>query len=652
MNKISVTYFAVLFFISVAGSGQAVKTDSLSRILETAKEDTVKVDILLSLSRNFFLTQPDEALKYAGIAKELAARSGYKKGEAYALKNIGLTYYYQGKYLETINNWQQSLLIFEEIGDKLGVSNLLNNLGAVNNNEGDDTRALELYLKSLKVSEEIDDSLRIATALMNIGLVYQKKPNTRDKALDYYLRAISISEEIGDKDAIGTASMNAGEIYHELGDDTTALRYFERSLEVLKHSGNIFYPLNNIGKVYAGRGDFERAIKYQKEAYEGAKKVDAKLDMSRSLLGLADTYMKEKNYRLALNAFNEAKSIAEELGSNYELRDSYKGLANSFAELTDYKNAFKYQQLLTGIKDTLFNIANEKKIGLIQLNYDIEKKQTEIDLLTKDKELQELAIQKQKITTRAVSGGLLLIIIIALIIYRNYRAKVKTNIILDKQKVQIENLLLNILPQKVASELQQKGQATPRYYESVSVLFTDFKGFTMIAESLSPQDLVTELNEVFFAIDDIIERYNLEKIKTIGDSYMCAGGIPTENENHPVNIVKAGLEIRDHILMENKKRRENGQFIWDLRLGIHTGPVVAGVVGRKKYAYDIWGNTVNIASRMESSGEPGKVNISADTYNLIKDNFHCMYRGRISAKNIGEIDMYFVEKEVEACVTV
>jgi class 3 adenylate cyclase len=204
-------------------------------------------------------------------------------------------------------------------------------------------------------------------------------------------------------------------------------------------------------------------------------------------------------------------------------------------------------------------------------------------------------------------------------------------------------LLLNILPAEVAKELQVNGQATPRNFESVSVMFTDFKSFTVIADKMSPQDLVEELNTCFKAFDHIIGKYNLEKIKTIGDAYMCAGGIPSPDDRHAHNMVKASLEIQEYIKQNNKRKVEEGKEAWDLRLGLHVGPIVAGVVGKKKYAYDIWGSTVNVASRMESNGEPGRVNISAATYELIKDEFECSYRGKIYAKNVGEIDMYFVD---------
>ena len=241
--------------------------------------------------------------------------------------------------------------------------------------------------------------------------------------------------------------------------------------------------------------------------------------------------------------------------------------------------------------------------------------------------------------------GLGLLLIIAFIIYRNSLQKTRINKILDKQKDQIELLLLNILPKEVASELQTSGQSKPRHFEEVSILFTDFKGFTSIADKLSPGELVEDLNECFIAFDSIIEKYNLEKIKTIGDSYMCAGNIPSPNPDHAYKIIKAAIEIQEFMEKYNVLRAERGLESWEIRIGANIGPVVAGVVGKKKYAYDIWGSSVNVASRMESNGTPGRVNISAYMYETIKDRFECSYRGKIYAKNVGDLDMYFVEYE-------
>lgn len=211
------------------------------------------------------------------------------------------------------------------------------------------------------------------------------------------------------------------------------------------------------------------------------------------------------------------------------------------------------------------------------------------------------------------------------------------------EKKKSDDLLLNILPEEVAEELKLKGSAAAKLFHQVTVMFTDFKGFTQISEKLSPAELVAEIDICFKAFDEIISRHNIEKIKTIGDSFMCAGGLPVINASNAVDVVKAAIEIQEFMKDHLQERLRENKEPFEIRIGIHTGPVVAGIVGLRKFAYDIWGDTVNIASRMESSGEAGKINISGATYEMVKDTFKCSYRGKIQAKNKGEIDMYFVE---------
>lgn len=210
--------------------------------------------------------------------------------------------------------------------------------------------------------------------------------------------------------------------------------------------------------------------------------------------------------------------------------------------------------------------------------------------------------------------------------------------LLEAEKDKVEKLLHNILPEETVEELKIRGKARARSYRMISVMFADFEGFTRISENMKPQELVAELDQYFVKFDEIIEKFNIEKIKTMGDAYMCAGGLPIRNKSNPIEITLAGLEIQRYIDEANKTKEQP----WNLRLGIHTGGLVAGVVGIKRFAYDIWGDTVNVASRMESSGEVGKVNVSGTTYEHIREFFKCEYRGKIKAKNKGEIDMYFV----------
>jgi adenylate cyclase len=645
-----ITSFLVFFYFG--SFSQDHTADSLKKIIQGAKADTTKVYLLLQLSKFYLNSSTEDAKLYGLQALALAENLNNQPGRALALKNIGIAYYFQGNTQAALEYYGQSLHVYDSIGDLEGKARMLSNLGTVYYSNGTDDKALESYFKSLDVAEKIADKDGIATAYSNIANVYLNKRATTNKALGFFTKALNISEETGDKNIIGAVALNIGEIYRGLNQDDSALFYYYKSRDAYSNTIDIPNPLRCIGLVYAKKGDFFNAVKYELQSYEMARKFETKLAMAQSLVALGDIYLKNTGYSSAINSYRQADSIASLIPAFKELGDAYAGLASSYSKLGNYVNAYKYQKFFSNISDTLNNQVLADKLASLQRNFEIQTRQNQINLLTKDKAIQELDLRSQKIQKAFISAALILIFFISFVIYRNYRSKVKTNIILDKQKAEIEGLLLNILPSEVAAELQMNGIATPRYYEQVSVLFTDFKGFTLIADALSPQEVVSELNACFIAFDDIIEKYNLEKIKTIGDSYMCAGGIPTKNDLHPVNIVRAALEIRDWMKHRNERRRSVKLPVWELRIGIHVGPVVAGVVGRKKYAYDIWGSTVNIASRIESSGFPGMVNISEAVYNLVKDKYTCFYRGKISAKNIGDIDMFFVEKELAYMETV
>ena len=218
-----------------------------------------------------------------------------------------------------------------------------------------------------------------------------------------------------------------------------------------------------------------------------------------------------------------------------------------------------------------------------------------------------------------------------------------SNKIIEAEKKRSDDLLLNILPAEVAEELKDKGSAAAKHFEHVTVMFTDFVNFTTASEKMQPQQLIDELDACFIAFDGIIGRYNIEKIKTIGDAYLAVTGLPKADPQHAVHIIKAALEITAFM---DKRKEQMGDNTFDVRIGVHSGSVVAGIVGIKKFAYDIWGDTVNVAARMEQNSERGHVNISGTTYELVKDHFDCRYRGKISAKNKGDMDMYFVEREI------
>ena len=262
----------------------------------------------------------------------------------------------------------------------------------------------------------------------------------------------------------------------------------------------------------------------------------------------------------------------------------------------------------------------------------------------------EIALKEEKANRNLLFAIVGIVILAALgLLFAFFRQRFfnkmleEKNVAIKDEKERSENLLLNILPVLVANELKSKGFTEAKYYDDVSVLFTDFVNFSQISELLSPQQLVAELDFCFKAFDDIMQQYGLEKIKTIGDCYMCAGGLPEADSDNATRVIAAAIAMRSFLKAWNEDRKLKKLPEFHARFGIHSGPVVAGVVGSRKFAFDIWGDTVNIASRMESSSESDKINISGDTYLRVKKEYKCQYRGKIAAKNKGDIDMYFVE---------
>ena len=627
-----------------------------------ANDDTTQVNKLILESKGLLGTDPQKAIHIAEQARDLARKLEFHKGEALAVKNIGIVYFNQQKFVQALDHWMISLELFEKANDELGVCNILNNIANIYMSQGEDDKGIEYAFRSLKIAEKLKNNVRTVFALGTIGALYHNKKDP--KAIEYISRALAITEKEGRPTLLG----NLGEVYFDLGiaiepkseiannADATALKqrkdsakiasdyftkalfYYESSIKEDPHGISTPFVYNGKAKVYFKQGKYQLALTNHSKAMEMALKLEDRLNQYKAYHGIGNTYRKMGDLKVAMDNYINAQKYAEEI-ANTDVLDLYRDMADVYFALGDFRNSRLYTIKMADKQLAVYNESQAKKVAVRDIRHNLETKESEVALLTKQRK-----IERQAKLGFAVGLGLILIIVV--ILYREFKFKVRTNRILDKQKVQIEGLLLNILPAEVAKELQDTGKATPKHYENVSVLFSDFKGFTTIADKMSPSELVSQLNTCFMAFDNIVEKYGLEKIKTIGDAYMCAGGIPSPDGNHPLKIVKAALEIQEWVRKNNQDRLVAGLEPWDIRIGIHNGPLVAGVVGKKKYAYDIWGSTVNIASRMESNGEPGRVNISSAAYEKIRDIYNCTYRGKIYAKNVGEIDMYFIDQEI------
>lgn len=339
-------------------------------------------------------------------------------------------------------------------------------------------------------------------------------------------------------------------------------------------------------------------------------------------------------------------------------------LRRSLEEINKSKEAIRKSQLDLESKSKEADLSKQQLLlsqeEIDEAKKELEHQQDSIKLLTqeqtvKDLDLknQKLFIEKQQQESRFLWAviGLVSAIVLALVLLffinrRTNKTLAQKNIALDEERKRSEDLLLNILPEDVVTELKKEGKTVPKNYVMATVLFADIQDFTKISERLSPEELVSSLDIYFESFDKILEKYNVEKIKTIGDAYVCVGGVPVANKSNPEEVVRVGLEFIQVVQKLKEEREKIGKPFFDVRIGIHSGPLVAGVVGIKKFAYDIWGDTVNMAARMQQHGEPLQLNISDVTYQIIKDKFFCIYRGPVEIKNKGLIDMYFVDREL------
>jgi adenylate cyclase len=579
-----------------------------------------------------------EALEHYNQSLALEEELRNKKDIGVSLYQMGSVYDDLGEFLPADENTRKAYDIFKELGDQKRMAICLNNLGNFQNSTGNNTKALDLFLEALKINESIDNKDEISKNLNNIGVVYLGIEKY-SKAREYFQQSYDIVSQSGKKESILIGLGNIGITYSAEDNFEKALEYFRKVLQLSRELDNkpaIARTYNNIARIYEDMKESEKAMDCYSMAFTINDSIGDKSAMVYNLVGLGDVSGDMGNFNQAARYLQQARVLAMQIGSLYSEKDALQGLTEMYAAQKRYDSAFKYFQIFTDLKDTLLNQENIEEVMRKEMQYGFDKKMLEEQLQS------ELEINKQKNRKNIfLFAGLgIFVILIGLWSRLNYIRKSRA--IIKKERDRSEELLLNILPAEVAEELKEKGFAEARHFDEVTVLFSDFKGFTVMAEKLSPSELVHEIDFCFKKFDEITTKFGIEKIKTIGDAYMCAGGLPVTNKTNPTDIVMAALEIQKFMEMLKADRIKEDKPYFELRIGIHTGPVVAGIVGIKKFQYDIWGDTVNIASRMESSGAVGKVNISQMTYEKIRNKFECEYRGKIEAKNKGTVDMYFV----------
>ena len=582
------------------------------------------------------LHQDKEAESYYMSAYTYAVANGLKAEASLACNNLGYLYFNSSRYTEAIRIFETALSFPLSDAQTFRV---LTNLAIASQNTGNPQRSLDYLRRAHNSSKSPRETAEVNRLMASAYLLSGDTYN----AMHYNQKAREASEKAKDMSVLAEVYLIQALIDQRLYD-------FENAFEDYKNYLRINDSLLNLQLVQR-----QDAVAV-KSAYDKNEKELRELALNDQIKYLNIQQLQLEKDKLELEAQNRTKEISrlllEQKNKQQQLllieseaETARQALA---AEVMNQKiEALKQKELMQ--KNELEQAKAEEKSRLQEIS--ILEQQDKINKLKLEKE----ASFKQNTYRYAVLGVVLFLAISVgfLLVRRKNKVLAQQNTkienqfteiqqqrnIIAQEKAKSEQLLLNILPAEVAHELKEKGEATPMQYEMVSVLFTDLVNFTRYAESIDHGTLVTQLNTLFLAFDEIIHRHNMEKIKTIGDSYMCAGGLPVANRTNAHDAVNAAMEMLKYIETFNA----NATFKLEMRIGINTGRVVAGVIGKSRFAYDIWGDDVNIAARMEQAGAPGRINISGNTYRYIQNDYNCTFRGMIEAKNKGKVEMYFVD---------
>lgn len=658
------------YFLTGQPDSAMVYFGALENLFLNQQNDEALVQLyqqIVSLYKNADLL--NDALAYNEKIKEILEKKSDPALMATIFNNIGYNNSILGNYETALEYFMQTKALCEKKA-YVDQSALMTNIGITYHN--------------LKRSNKSVDYLRQAEKILRKS----KDPNQEMASLVYTLAVIYLNENdiynakfsIEEAQKIATKNNNqklltdiyatAGQIDEKLYQYESALDFYQRHLtlrdsfllEDRKRQQDLLQQ-----QFLLNRSEKEMRLMMVQQDIQKLMISQLNLEKDKMSLESEKLTLENKTKESELIRLQQERAIQEGEMKNKALE----------TERTEQTLRLTAQRLETEQKERALGELRQKE-ELERLKQQNLAKENDVlkkdkDLLTKDKKLltqqqefDRLNLEKRQAELESIYvlsgiGFLILLMILAgLFYFRSANLKLaQQNEQIENQKLEIEHshqqveqerqkaeeILLNILPAETARELKETGVATPRNYEMVSVLFSDFSAFTSAAEDMEPDELIKELNICFMKFDEIMEQNNMEKIKTIGDSYMCAGGIPAANNTNPLDAVNAAVAMQEYIDARRKSRKKEGKKYWGMRIGIHTGKVIAGVVGKKKFAYDIWGDTVNLASRMESSGEDGRINISDTTYNHVKNFYKCQYRGGVVAKNKGSVDMYFVENK-------
>lgn len=629
--------FIFSLVLGISAQGQT-SNDSLFQVFQAAVEryDTAVIDRTL--------LKVDGARAVEVIASKLEKTNKSETSTRAELSEyLAWSYNIQRKFSEADSIFRIARDLYKKSGNERAFHRIGVSLASVQTRQGIVDETVVILLDACNYLRAQNDTLRLIRALNTLGFSYLTMDDlVQEKAVRFEQLRLSQANKFCDDHL--NIYRNLSVLYQNLKEYDSSEYYLNLFITEIEHCDLIQKD------DYLGMGYVRLAT--VTELKDSLANVDSLRQLAISYFELSDNvfwkafvYADRASHFLKKEQFQRAFELADS-GYRYsiendlvkERRDNLKYLFQAAEGIGNFELAYKYYREYEEISEKVTSADGKSAIEKFELQLASEKKEHELKLAAQ----KELARERNR---RNIYIGIgILVILIAIALWSRLRFIRRAKKVIEKERDRSEELLLNILPQNIANELKAKGESEARNHDLVTILFTDFERFTETAEKLRPRQLVDELDHCFREFDRICEKFGIEKIKTIGDAYMSAGGIDDDSEDSVKRTVDAALEMAHFMRERDENRKALGEFYFEMRVGLHTGPVVAGIVGVKKFQYDIWGDTVNTASRMESNGAVGKVNISRSTYELLKDDTSYTFesRGKVAAKGKGEIDMYFV----------
>jgi class 3 adenylate cyclase/Tfp pilus assembly protein PilF len=621
---------------------ELAKVELLKEKLKSVKEDTNKVKLLESISFQYKYIDPEVGLEYGEQSLALAKKLGWDNRLNEIYNSIGSNLFVIGNFDRALKYFNLALELNLKAKNEKEIANNYGNIGNVYYNMSDFTAALGYYQKALTLDTKINNQEGIAVDLGSIGdihsVLYEHK-----EAINYYNQALKIYDKMNNRRGVATTLGNIGTTYNELKQYKKALKHFEKALEIwtlFENKLGVATNLGNIANSYYNMSDYSRALEYYEKSLSINQKLGNKFGTASMMGNLGNLYLmfsrdsiierlrsegaeinlnKHHNIEKAISYSERAIKLANEVGTKDMLISWYTTLDKANHDMGNYEKAYHYQEMWTNIRDSIFSSEKTKEIAELEANKQRELKEKELRL----KNLQISKRNNEQMLLYVGIGGFIIVLIIIML-----------------QRRKSEKLLLNILPMKIAQRLKNNDKNIADRFENTAIVFIDIVGFTNYTEETDPSEVIASLNQIFTRFDHLAKEFGLEKIKTIGDCYMAVAGLP-EPHPQPINAT-AMFAIRCKEAMQNYKT-EDGRSL-QFRIGIDFGPVVAGVIGEKKFSYDLWGDTVNTASRMESSGLPNEIQVTeAFASQLNNRDMTCEERGEIDIKGKGIVKTYLLK---------